>query len=147
MLIESRGTNFSESYNMMHHFSYKKINFNMSPVNLRHFYAHHNLLPSPSPSPPPPPPVPHICQWIGSELVQIMACRLFGDNYPNWVIGLLLVYCWVIDNWTLGNKLNWNFNKNIKNFIHENASENIACNMAAILSGGGDGDELNMSAV
>ena len=31
------------------------------------------------------------------------------------------------------------FNQNTKLFIHENASENIACEMAAILSRGGGG--------
>ena len=46
---------------------------------------------------------------------------------------------WVIVNWTLRNKLQWKFNENIKLFIHENASENIVCEMAAILSGGGGG--------
>ena len=35
--------------------------------------------------------------------------------------------------------LQWNFNQNTKTFIQENASENIVCEMAAILSGG---DEL-----
>ena len=34
------------------------------------------------------------------------------------------------------NKLKWHFNQNIKLFIHENASENIVCEMAAILSRG-----------
>ena len=43
---------------------------------------------------------------------------------------------WVIVNWTLRNKLQWNFNKNTKRFIHENASENIVCEMVAILSWG-----------
>ena len=41
---------------------------------------------------------------------------------------------WVIVNWTLRNKLQWNFNQNIKLFIYENASENIVYEMAAILS-------------
>ena len=36
----------------------------------------------------------------------------------------------------LRNKLQWNFNQNIKLFIHENASENIVCEMAAILPRG-----------
>ena len=35
------------------------------------------------------------------------------------------------------NKLQWKFNQNTNLFIHENASENIACEMAAILSRGG----------
>ena len=42
--------------------------------------------------------------------------------------------CWVIVNWTLRNKRQWNFNQNEKKFIHENAPENIVCEMAAILS-------------
>ena len=42
--------------------------------------------------------------------------------------------CWVIVNWTQRNKLQWNCNQNTKFFIHENASENIVCKMAAILS-------------
>ena len=41
-------------------------------------------------------------QWIESTLVQIMACRLFGANH-------FLYPCWVIVNWTLMNKLKWNF--------------------------------------
>ena len=41
-----------------------------------------------------------------------------------------------IVNWTLRNKLRWNFNQTTKLFIHENASENIVCEKAAILSRG-----------
>ena len=44
--------------------------------------------------------------------------------------------CWNIINWTPGNKLQWNFNQNTKLFIHENASENIVCEMVTILCGG-----------
>ena len=47
--------------------------------------------------------------------------------------------CWAIINWTLRDKLQWNFNQNTKHFIHKNASENIVFEMAAILS---RGDEL-----
>ena len=36
--------------------------------------------------------------------------------------------------WTLGNKLQWNFNRNSNIFIHENAFENVVCEMASILS-------------
>ena len=43
---------------------------------------------------------------------------------------------WVIVNWTLRNKFQWNFNQNTEIFIHENASENIICKMSAILSRG-----------
>ena len=49
-----------------------------------------------------------------------------------------------IVNWTLRNKLQWNLNQNTKLFIHENASENIICEMLPILS---RGDELRGAAV
>ena len=42
--------------------------------------------------------------------------------------------CWIIANFTLRNKLQWNVNQNTKLFIHENVSENVVCEMAAILS-------------
>ena len=38
--------------------------------------------------------------------------------------------------YVLRDKLQWNFNQNRKPFIHENASENIVCEMAANLSRG-----------
>ena len=66
-------------------------------------------------------------QWIGWALVQIMACRLIGAK-P------LSKPCWIIVNWTPRNKLQGMFNQNTKFFIHENASENIVCEMVAILS-------------
>ena len=44
--------------------------------------------------------------------------------------------CYVVVNWTLRNKHQWNFNQIIKLFIHENASENIVCKMAAIFPRG-----------
>ena len=37
------------------------------------------------------------------------------------------------------NKLQWNSNQNTKRFFQENASKNVVCEMAAILS---RGDEL-----
>ena len=74
--------------------------------------------------------VPHICvielgqhwfrKWLGAEQAT--------SHYLN--------QCWLIVNWTLGNKLQWNSDKNTKLFIHENAFENIVCEMAAILSRG-----------
>ena len=42
--------------------------------------------------------------------------------------------CWVIINWTLRDKIQWNFNRNKKLVIHENASEYIVCKMTATLS-------------
>ena len=74
--------------------------------------------------------VPHIC---------------FSESGQHWFRWWLVVYsvpshylnqCWVIVNCTIGNKIQWNFNQNTKLFIHENASENIVCEMAAILSRG-----------
>ena len=42
--------------------------------------------------------------------------------------------CWNAVNWTLKNKLKWNFNPNSNIFIQENAFESAVCEMAAILS-------------
>ena len=59
-----------------------------------------------------------------------MACCLFSAK-P-------LSKCWVIVNWPLRNKPQWNFNQNENLSIHENEFETIVCEMAAILSSGGD---------
>ena len=40
----------------------------------------------------------------------------------------------MLDYWTLTNKPQWNFNQNTKHYFHENASENIFCEIAAIMS-------------
>ena len=72
----------------------------------------------------------HMRQWIRSALGQTVACST-PSHYLN--------QCWVIINWTLRKKLQWNFNQNANPFIHENAYENIVCEKAAILS---KGDEL-----
>ena len=74
-----------------------------------------------------PPSDAYMHQWIKSALVQIMTCRLFSAK-P------LSNPCWVIVNWTLRNKLQWNLNQNTKLFIHENAFEIVK--MAAMLSRG-----------
>ena len=71
-------------------------------------------------------------QWIGSALVKIMACSVAAYSAPSHYLN----QCCVIVNWTLRNKLQWNSNQNIKLFIHENAFENIVCDMVAILSWG-----------
>ena len=42
--------------------------------------------------------------------------------------------CWNFVNWTLENKLQWNFNRNSNIFIQENTFENVVWKMAAILS-------------
>ena len=76
--------------------------------------------------------VPHICvsesgqHWFRKWLIAYSAPSHFLNQ------------CWVIVKWTLRNKLQWNFAQNTKLFIHENASENTVCDMAVILSRGGD---------
>ena len=74
--------------------------------------------------------VPHICV---NELGQ--------HQFRKWLVAYpapshYLNQCWVIDNWTLRNKPQWNSNQNTTLSIHENASENIVCEAAAILSRG-----------
>ena len=59
------------------------------------------------------------------SLLQIMACCLTGTKLLSEPM-LEFVNC------TLGNKLQWNLNKEF--FIQENAFENVVWNMAAILS-------------
>ena len=39
----------------------------------------------------------------------------------------------LIFNWTLRNKVQWNFNQKTKRFFRENTFENVTCKMAAIL--------------
>ena len=43
--------------------------------------------------------------------------------------------CWNIVNWTLGSKLQWDFNRNSNIFIEENTFENAVCEMWFISSG------------
>ena len=51
-----------------------------------------------------------------------MVCCLVSANYLN--------QCY----YTLGNKLQWHFNRNFNIFIQENAFEDVVCEMPAILS-------------
>ena len=74
-----------------------------------------------------PPSAAYMRHRIGSALVQIMACRLFGAKpLSKPMIGFV--------NWELSNRILWIFNQNTELLIHENASENIVCEMSAILS-------------
>ena len=58
-----------------------------------------------------------------------MAWRLFGAKPLS---KPMLGYC----HWTLSDKLQWNyFNQDILSFIQENSSENIVCEMVALLPG------------
>ena len=45
-----------------------------------------------------------------------------------------LYQCWNIVDWTLGTKLQWNFNRNQYVFIQENAFDNVICKMLSISS-------------
>ena len=60
-----------------------------------------------------PPSAAYMHQWIGSALVQIMACRLFGAKSLS---KPMLDYCWLDPS----NKLQWNFNRNSYICIQEN---------------------------
>ena len=75
-----------------------------------------------------PPSATFMCQWIGSALVQIMACCLFGAK-P--LFKPTLGYCQLDHKGQTSGQF-----ENTKLFIHENAFENIVCEMAAILSRG-----------
>ena len=104
-------------------FSFHDIDLKMSSAN-GHFVQHsfyqltHLLL------------VSHICvtesgqHWFRKWLVAYSA----PSHYPN--------QRWVIVNWDLRNKRLWNFDRITKLLIHENASENVVYEMAAILSSG-----------
>ena len=72
--------------------------------------------------------VPHICV---SELNQHWFRQCF---VAYWAPSHYLNQYWVIVNWSLRNKLQWNLNQNTTFIIHKNVSENIVCEMAAILS-------------
>ena len=64
-------------------------------------------------------------QLTGSCLVQVMACHLWGTKpLPEY---------WLITNWNLWNKLNWNLDQNIKIFIQENAMKYVIHIMSVIL--------------
>ena len=64
---------------------------------------------------------------FGSALVRVMlvACSV-PSHYLN--------QHWFVVNYTLGNKIQWNSNRNTKLFIHENVFEHVVYEMAAILS-------------
>ena len=72
----------------------------------------------------------YVRRWIGSALLQIMVCRLFGTKplsgqtfrYSEELSPGPLVY---------RNTPQWNFNQNRNVFIHGNTSEYIVCEMAA----------------
>ena len=119
MLIRPLGTNFSETLIKIFWFSSNKMHCEMLSAKCVSFCSLLN---------PSPPSAAYMRWWIGSTLVQIIACHLFGAKpLSKPMLGIV--------NWTLGNKLQWNSNQNTKLFIHENAFENIVCEMAAFCLG------------
>ena len=74
-----------------------------------------------------PPSATYLRRDIGLALVSIMTFYLLSTK-PLSKQMLCFVY------WTLRNKLQWNSIHNAKRFIHDNAYENIVCEMAVILS-------------
>ena len=71
--------------------------------------------------------VTHIC--VGKLTI------IGSDNGVAWTApSHYLNQCWIIVNWTLRNKLQWNLNRNSHIFIQENAFESVVCETAAILS-------------
>ena len=65
-------------------------------------------------------------RWTGSALVQLKAPSHYLNQF------------WVIVNWNLRNKFQWNFNQNTKFLIYQNSSEYICCEMVTILSRGSE---------
>ena len=76
-----------------------------------------------------PPSAAYMRQWMGPVMVQTMACRLYGAEPLSKPI---LGYCQSDPKKQTAVIF---FYQNTRLFIHENASENIVCEMAAILSG------------
>ena len=68
----------------------------------------------------------YMCQQLTTSFIQIMACSMFGSDPLS---EPMLEYY----QFTLGDKLQWNFNRNLKIFIHENTFENV-CKIVSILS-------------
>ena len=66
-------------------------------------------------------------QWIGSALVQIIACGLFGAT----PLSKQMLGCCQLDP---RNRVQSNIHQNTKLYTHYNAYENIVCEMAVILS-------------
>ena len=68
-----------------------------------------------------------------SESISVI---LWSSRKGWWLTGRrqAITQCWNIVNWTVKNKLQWNFNGNSYILNQENAFENVGCEMKAILS-------------
>ena len=88
----------------------------------------------------------HFNKHIGGNRLHVFPKWVYRTNTGiglsyNWkqplAQAIILNQCWVIViMWTLTSQLQWNFNQNTYLFTHNKASENIVCEMAAILSRG-----------
>ena len=66
--------------------------------------------------------------WASGILYRLYKTLPSSGEWQNFLVSQPVV------NWTVRNKLQWIFNQNIELFIHKKVSENIVCDMAAILS-------------
>ena len=73
-----------------------------------------------------------LTHWGRVRHIYISELTVIGSD--NGLVPSRLKQCWIIVNWTLRNKHQWNFNRNSIIFIHENALEHVVCEMASILS-------------
>ena len=82
---------------------------------------------------------PIISHWGRVTHICIDKLTIIGSDNglsPTWTApSHYLNQCWNIVNWTLGNKIQLNFNWNSNIFIQENAYENVVCEMASICLG------------
>ena len=88
----------------------------------------------------------HAHNWLTDPPTLVShTCICVSESGQLWFREWLVAYsapsyylnqCWLIVNWLLTNKLQWNLNQNINLFVDENAYENIFCEMKAILSRG-----------
>ena len=78
-----------------------------------------------------------LTHWGGMS--HICFSKLYHHWFREWLVAWqvpshYLNQCWIILNWTHGNKLHWNLNGNLYIFIQENAFENVVREFAVILS-------------
>ena len=75
-----------------------------------------------------------LTHWVRVTHVCVSRLTITGSENGWTAPSHYLNQCWIIANWTLRNKFQWNFNRNSNIFIHENAIESVVCEMAFILS-------------
>ena len=116
LLIGPLGTNFNEILIGIQIFSFKKMHLKMSSVKWRPFciglivFTHWGR-------------VMHI--YINKLGQAIIRLDQMTSHY--------LHQCWHIVNYSLGNNIQWNFNRNSKTLIQEYAFRNTVCKIAGIL--------------